>query len=222
LKLKIREMNLKKEIAAISSIILLMILQSCGDGNVIVLENPSVQFKKDLAIITNYLADLGFEGDEIDTTKSGVRYVILDAGDPNLVIEESDIVSYHYIGRLANDTIFDTTIQEVADSIRAKVNADTVGKKDLTEHYLILDTFLETKKYDSIDFTYSKSGWTVTQFIPGFKEGLIASFDGLGVGGGTLIAIPSSQGYGANATGLLIPANAVLIFELYPIAITKQ
>lgn len=203
--------------------IMSMSIYSCGDGNVVIQEDPAIQAAEDSATIVNYFSDLGLEGDTVQTTPSGVRFVILDRGsDP--IIEDSDIVTYHYTGKLLNDTIFDTSIQEVADSIRVAVAADTVGRDDITEQLLFLSAFPTTRNHTSLTFTYSTNGWTLlsSTFINGFVEGIANSFNQMGAGGKALIVIPSGQAYGLRGSGNLIPPNTIIAFELFPIEVIEQ
>lgn len=203
--------------------LLSIICTSCGDGNVIIQQDPAVQAALDSAKIVNYLADLGFEGDEIGTTDSGVKYVILEEGAGNK-IGESDIVTFDYIGKLTNDTIFDTSIKAVADSIRTIVAADTVGKDDISAQQIILNNLSASRSYQPYTFTYSSTGWTLTSsgFIQGYIDGISATFNQMNVGGKSLIVIPSSQAYGQRGAGGLIGPNAVIAFELLPSIAIKQ
>ena len=58
----------------------IIFVMSCGDGNVVITPDASIQETEDSATIVNYLADLGYEGDEVGSGLSGVRYVVLDSG----------------------------------------------------------------------------------------------------------------------------------------------
>jgi len=206
---------------ALFSIIMVM---SCGDGNVLERTDPEIQAAEDSATIVNYLADLGYEGGEVGVLSTGVRYVILDSGNMES-IGEGDIVTFDYIGKLTNDTIFDTTIKEVADSIRMKVTEDTVGKADneVTTQINILNAFPESRTYAPLRYTYAASGWTINgQFIDGFADGASATFRQLKVGGRSLIVIPSAEAYGTQGSGFLIGRNTVIAFELRPTNVVKQ
>ena len=198
---------------------------ACGDGNVLVIEDSSVQAAEDSAIIINYLADLGYMGDEVTMLESGVSYVILDEGAGES-IDESDVVTFDYIGKLTNDTIFDTSIQEVADSIRLAVEANITEGDTLDIEFALLSQFTEDREYQPSVEVYSASGWTIPTgpggYINGFAEGIAATFGLLKVGGSALVVIPSAEAYGSNGSGFLIPPNSVIAFELYPIAVDKQ
>ncbi|MEQ9403165.1 MAG: FKBP-type peptidyl-prolyl cis-trans isomerase [Cyclobacteriaceae bacterium] len=188
------------------------LLISCGEGNVVVIQDPQIQRNADIEIIEDFLADKGYTNDQIDTTASGVRYVILDEGQTqydSLKIEESDIIKYDYIGRLTNDKLFDTTIESIAVE-------DTV-------------VYSETRNYSPLVMTYSSTGWWIDGrgFVNGFSDGITGSFGKLHIGGRVLIVIPSDLAYGpralANNDGVeTVPANSVITFELLPIAIKKQ
>lgn len=194
---------------------------SCGDGNVFTPPDPAIQAAEDSAKIVNYIKDLGYS--DLDSTlESGVHFVILDSGDGE-VIDESDIVTFHYVGKLLNDTIFDTSIKKVADSIRIAVQADTVGIEASSIQLSLLNSFSASRPFNPYEITYSASGWPISgQFIDGFTDGVSATFRLMRVGGKSLIVIPSALAYGANGSGGLIQPNTVIAFELYPIKVIKQ
>ncbi|MEP1035585.1 FKBP-type peptidyl-prolyl cis-trans isomerase [Ekhidna sp.] len=191
------------------TIVTALILLACGDGNVVVQVDPALQFTEDSITIAEYMEDKGYT---FETTSSGVRYVILEdgSGDP---IDESDIVTFDYIGMLTNDSIFDTSIKAVGDSIR---NVEDIPAK-------FTSTFTETRNYSPFTITYSFSGWTINgQFVQGFSDGVSASFREMNVDGRALIVMPSALAYGTSGSGLIIPPNTVIAFELLPTDVIKQ
>ncbi|MEQ9466129.1 MAG: FKBP-type peptidyl-prolyl cis-trans isomerase [Ekhidna sp.] len=201
-------------------ILSVLFMSSCGDGNVLIQEDPSIQKAIDIDLIEDYLADKGYN--DFDTTLSGVRYIILDQGSGQ-AIDESDHVEFHYTGFTLSDTIFDTSIKEVGDSLKAHY----------TENPIIIDgkgfTVFGNISYTPTKITYSKSGWTLPKatsttpgFIPGYVDGIVATFKHLNVGGSSLILIPSNLAYGQNGEGYFIAPNTPIAFELYPIKVTKQ
>ena len=195
---------------------------SCGGPEIITPIDPSIQAAEDSATIVNYLDDLNLLGMD-SMLATGVHYVVLDSGDSN-AIDESDIVSFNYTGMLLSDSIFDTTIEEIADSIRIAVEAGiTPGDTSITEFTYLL-SFSEERTFSPIEYTYSGSGWTLGSvgFIPGFTSGVSASFNGLKSGGSTLILIPSAQAYGTRGSGVLIGPNTVIAFKLEVIDVIKQ
>lgn len=192
------------------AVITAVILAGCGDGNVVIQVDPDIQLAEDSTIIADYMLEKGYE--DYKTTTSGVRYLVLDEGT-GTDIDESDIVTFDYIGMLANDSIFDTSIKAIGDSIR---NVEDIPDK-------FANSFPESRIYNPFTITYSSSGWTINgQFVQGFSDGVSASFKEINVGGRVVIAMPSVLGYGVRGSGLLIPPNTVLLFELYPTDITKQ
>lgn len=191
-------------------VVFALVMLACGDGNVVIQVDPDIQLEVDSIIIADYLDEKGYEN--FSTTASGVRYLILEqgSGDP---IDESDIVTFDYIGMLTNDSIFDTSIQAIGDSIS---NVENIPDKFAT-------TFSSSRIYSPFIITYATSGWTINgQFVDGFSDGVSASFDEMNVGGRALIIMPSALAYGVGGSGLLIPSNSVLIFELLPTEVTKQ
>ena len=187
-----------------------VLLTACGDGNVVVQVDPAIQLASDSVIIAEYMDGKGYDGYE--TTSAGVRYFIIKEG-AGAAIDESDIVTFDFIGMLTNDSIFDTSIKTIGDSIR---NVENIPDK-------FSAAFSENKTYSSFTITYASSGWTINgQFVAGFSNGVSVTFNKMNVGGKAVIAIPSALGYGASGSGLLIPPNAVIVFELLPTEITKQ
>ena len=188
----------------------LTFLISCGEGNVIVAIDPTIQRAEDIAVIDEYLTSRGFDPAAVDTTETGVRYVILDEGqtaDEALSIDESDIVDFDYIGRLTTDKLFDTTIE-------------SISKEDTA-------IFAESRAFIPVLINYSSTAWTLSdRFIAGFADGIAATFNKVHVGARILIVIPSDQGYRGLAQFSLgietIPANSVITFELRPVRVTKQ
>jgi len=189
----------------------LVFLISCGEGEVIVTVDPAIQRAADIAIIEEYLTSKGYDPSTVDTTESGVRYVILDEGQTgfdSLSIDESDIVDFDYIGRLTNDKLFDTTIESITQE-------DTA-------------IFEDGRVYIPVLINYSSTGWTISgRFITGFTDGVSSTFNKVHVGGRILIIFPSDLGYRgvpqfSNGGIETIPANSVITFELRPVRVTKQ
>lgn len=186
----------------------IMLLVACGEGNVFTPADPVAQRAIDIETIEDFLLESGYVVDEVDTTDTGVRYIILDEGDGTEVIDESDFVDFNYIGRLTDGTLFDTSYETLAMT-------DTV-------------VFNELRDYEPFTVNYSASGWPIEgRFVNGFSDGITATFGDLHVGAHALIIFPSELGYRAipqTGTGgaETIPANSVLVFELFPVAIEKQ
>lgn len=196
-----------------------LFLLACGDGNVRIQVDPTVQVEKDSITIIEYLRMSGFADEQIGNTQNGIRYVILDSGDME-VIDESDFVEFNYIGKTLGDTIFDTTIREIGDSLKNHYEENPYVLNDDT-----LSLFTHNQ-YDPFFITYSASGWSIPTgqggFIPGFAEGIAATFQHLKVGGKALIVIPSGRAYGQGGSGVFIKPNSPIAFELLPIKVTKQ
>ncbi len=207
-------MSSTKNIPSVFLFVGFVLLVACEAGEVLIVEDPSVQRAKDIVIIEDYLRDRGYTEAQIDTTTSGVRYVIIDegmTGVDSLSIDESDIVDFNYTGRLTTDSLFDTSIKSVAEGTRV---------------------FHEARNFSPLTTVYTASGWFIDQqkfggstLLTGFRDGLTDSFGEMSVGGKVLIAIPSALAYGLAPPLTLsgsIPQNAVLIFELLPAVVIKQ
>ena len=201
------------------AIVVAFLVLSCGEGNIRVDVDPQIQYEKDSLKILEYLGEKGYSENEIGSTTTGVRYVILDSGSAEK-IDESDLVDFDYTGITLGDTIFDTSIEEVGDSLKAYyeenpyiIDGDTIS------------VFTRTT-YDPLFITYSASGWTIPTgqggFIPGFAQGISATFKHMSEGGKALILIPSRIAYGTQGSGVFIGPNTVITFIMEPVKVTKQ
>lgn len=190
-------MQFKKRLFSIL-ILALVLTISCKDDALVTSINPNDQKKIDLGVIQDYITEQGYTA--TDTTASGVWYTVLDSGSGE-EIDYNDIVDMHFTGRLIDGTVFDTSLESVA---RANDVYDTL------------------KSYVPIQFSLVKGGWTLTSYIPGFKDGITAVMDDLRVGGHAQIILPSALGYGRQPPfGSPIPPNTVITFDLYPVKVRK-
>ncbi|MEM9895937.1 MAG: hypothetical protein AAF789_06170 [Bacteroidota bacterium] len=201
----------------------LCILLACGDGNVVVQEDPNQVLNEQIEQIEDYLAENGFNSAEIDTTSSGVRFVVLNEGETPKVAE-SDFVTLDFIGRLLTDTIFTTTIEEVADSIRNVEGIDA----------LFTSAFPAGEIYEPVVTTYSRTGWTFPRGNPsdllfsGFVSGLITGvgegLNGVGKNARILVLIPSSLAFGGtgDVTSFIVPPNTPVLYEVFLREIESQ
>ncbi|NQZ75866.1 MAG: FKBP-type peptidyl-prolyl cis-trans isomerase [Ekhidna sp.] len=206
------------------------LLIACGDGNVVIAVDPAEQFESDSAKIREYLQMQGFTDEEIGVTENGINYVIIDPGTGEM-IDESDFVEYNYIGKTLGDTIFDTTIEIIADSVRSHYLQDSVGQDNKLIHEAFLARFNDVANYEPDFIVYSSSGWTIPDGYPyrtptfsfgeGYKNGLSLVLGKLNIGGKAIFLFPSALGFGP-AGNSLVPANKPLIFEISPVEITKQ
>ncbi len=179
-------------------------VEACGDDGIIDVPSNNEILEEDIEEINQYVLDKGY-GDVVDTTESRVRYVILKegAGEP---IEFNDIVSVNYVGMFVDDSVFDTSIESVA---------------------IASDIHVESRIYEPLVFTHTASGWAMSSlgFIQGFNDGTTEVLKELNVGGSARIIIPSPLGYGSSAqvtgSGIVIPANTILVFDLYPVKVRK-
>lgn len=172
----------------------LFFLAGCREDTIFTPPDPDIQLNLDREVIQEYIAEKGYT--TVDTTSSGVHYVILDSGD-GTDIEFNDIVLINYIGKLTDGTVFDTSIPSVAvDS----------------------EIFDSLRNYQPIRFTHTPDGWSLraSNYVPGFVDGVTATVTIMNVGGHSEIIMPSSLAYGGNSAGR-VPANSVLVFEIFPI-----
>ncbi|HAS42640.1 MAG TPA: hypothetical protein DCS93_19325 [Microscillaceae bacterium] len=122
-------------------------------------------------------------GGKAKFTKSGLCYIITKQGD-GPAPQQYDTVSTHYVGRLMNGNLFDTSVEEIARKENKYRNGRTYGP---------------------FKFTIG-----VGRVIKAWDEGLALLKKG---GKATLIA-PSKLAYGPRALGKDIPANSILKFEV--------
>ncbi len=183
-------------------------LGSCGEVKIVETIDPAVQYADDQQLIAEYL-DLN-EYSFNDTTESGTRVVVFEAGE-GISPEEGSIVKIDYAARLLqrdslddvlDTTFFATTIDSVTD-IHGLISTDP-----------------------QIVYTYSNTGWTLlesvvgTGYITGFREGVTNLIGSINEGGNGEIIIPSAAGYGTTGSGGVIPANTVIIFKIYLSGVT--
>lgn len=175
-------------------------LYACNDDGIVSTVDPDIQLEIDLEVIADYIADHGFE--QVDTTVSGVRYVVLDSGSgPG--IELNDIVSFHMVGRLTDGFLFAT-------------NLDTADINN--------GTYDSALFYRPIRYTYTPDGWNIPELVSnygslesGYREGLSKVMGILRIGGRARLIVPSGLAYASSPPfGFGIPKNAVLVFDIYP------
>lgn len=121
-------------------------------------------------------------------TSTGLKYVITKKSGGKKPAKGADL-NIHYAGFLEDGHLFDTSIENVAQ---------TFGKFDPAR--------AEAQQYIPIPFTAGKKDG----MIPGFIEGL----EKLSYGDKAVLFIPSHLAYGAGGAGDVIPPNANIIFEI--------
>ncbi len=179
-------------------------INACGDDGIIEIPTADDYLQEDIVKINDYITEKGYTN--VDTTESGVRFVIFETGDGDL-IEYNDIVSMNYVGMYLDDSVFDTSIESVAKAS---------------------DVYIESRSYEPSVFTHTATGWAIESlFVPGFAEGTTEAIKKLNVGGKARLMIPSTLGYGTagkfNADGTYgILPNSVLVFDIYPVKVRKQ
>ncbi|MEL6863787.1 MAG: FKBP-type peptidyl-prolyl cis-trans isomerase [Bacteroidota bacterium] len=72
------------------------------------IENPESQAEKDKNQILQYAIDKELD---IQSTESGIYYLIENPGVGEVFPTKSDIIEAHYHGRLLNDTVFDSSVE---------------------------------------------------------------------------------------------------------------
>ena len=183
------------------AIMIIGMIQGCGEVNLIETNTQEEQLTIDLELIEEYR-----QKEELTFVKDSViyptQYVIIDEGDGE-EIELNDIVFVHYVLKLTDGTVFDTSI-------------DTVAENN--------DIYVEQLTYEPRLFTHTETGWAVTYLINnvnqttnheiGWRKGISAALKKMKVGGHAIIAVPSIYAY-ASTSPYGIPANSPVIFEAY-------
>jgi len=121
-------------------------------------------------------------------TSTGLKYVITKKGGGQKPAKGTPIF-IHYAGFLENGKLFDTSIENVAQ---------TFGKFD--------ENRAAQGGYQPIPFQAGRKDG----MIPGFIEGI----DKLSFGDKAVLFIPSHLAYGAGGAGNVIPPNANIVFEV--------
>lgn len=177
---------------------------SCGEGNVVEVIDPDVQFEADLETIRDYIDLKGYTN--IDTTSSGAFYTILEEGTGE-EIKLNDIISFNFILSSAeDDLIYQTSILQLAQDE---------------------EIFGSGRVYEPEICTYTNGPWFVnpltrvfnTPFAEtGYKEGVIASLGKLKIGGRAMILIPSRLAFSSTPiTAWGYPANTPAAIEIRPV-----
>lgn len=189
-------MNSRFQIIAVF-VLSIFTMWACGEDTIVTTTPATEQKLIDLEIIADYIQEKGYS--QVDTTKNGVRYVILNEGNGS-PIKTNDIVHFYVAGKLTDGTLFITNIDTAA------VNADSYDS---------------TASYEPIIYSYSTTGWTVPNLYSsttelGYKEGLSKVFGLMKTGGRAQLIVPSGVGFGAAPPSKFIPQNSVLVYDLYP------
>lgn len=126
-----------------------------------------------------------------ESTPSGLYYKVVKEGNGPKP-KDGQTVKVHYAGYLANGTLFDSSVKEIAQKH---------NKYDSRR-----------EPYNPFEVVYGPQG----RVINGWKEGLSL----MNVGDKYQLIIPPNLGYGARDVGNgLIPANSWLVFDVEMIAI---
>ena len=228
-----RMMKKLKLVSSISCLLVLAIIISCGPQ----FQEPfdsEEQLAIDVELIEAYLAKKGYTN--YDTLNDDIRILVLNEGAGE-TIDPGDIISFHYIGIFLNDTIFDTSIAQIAyDQDTTNRVGEIVFEED--EDGIVYDvngfpviseiTYLsnyspiysETRTYGTSKTTHTSSGWYTEQVLSGSIAGYAPAVNyalfNCKIGGSILALLPSSVAYGNSSfAGNL--RNEVLMFEIRPV-----
>lgn len=151
-------------------------------------EKAAVQLEEDIATIDAYLEENNIEA---QTTESGIRYVITEAGNGEKA-EAGDKVKVNYAGYVLNGEYFDTSIKEIAE------------EKGIYSP--------QREPYEPFTVTLGTGS-----VIKGWDEGLTY----LTEGAEATLYVPSPLAYGPRARSATIGPNAILVFDVELVDVEK-
>jgi len=121
----------------------------------------------------------------------GALSSLQDPADAGLSVKVGDQISVNYIGMFEDGTVFDTSIQSVAEN-------NTLYPKSLS--------FSSMAPYSPLDFTVGAG-----QMIEGFDNGVI----GMGINQTKVVTIPPDEGYGDANDDLIETRSLTETFPIY-------
>lgn len=180
--------------------IIISTISSCGDSGIVEVVTTQERYAQDIILINEYIKERGYT--DVDTTSNGVRFLVTSEGDGD-TIESGDIVSLHYTGRLIDDYVFITSIDTTA------INNDFYDS---------------TRSYSPSVFTHSETGWALSTFgfSSGFVSGISNALPKIKVGGSARLIIPSTVSNNGSRPYQSVPANSILVFDIYPVNVRKD
>ena len=229
-----RMMKKLKLVICIACLLVLTIIMSCGPQFEEAFDADE-QLAIDIELIENYLAIKGYT--DYDTLDNDIRALVLDEGIGEF-IEPNDIITFHYLGIFLSDTIFDTSIAEIAfeqdttsrvgdivfeyidDVLSLDMNGlPVISEITYKENYSPI--YNSTRTYSNSKTTHTQSGWFTDQllssgYISGYAPAVNYALFNCKIGGRSLALIPSYMAYGNNPTYKDL-RNKVLMFEIRPV-----
>ena len=227
-----RVMKLMKLLSGLGALGLVGMVISCGTELVDAFDAAKQQ-EIDIDLIEEYLSDNGYT--DYDTLDIDVRVVILEKGTGE-TMDYNDNIQFDFIAKFTNDTIFDTSIAQVAyDQDTANMKSFVLERDDNDQ--LELDRYglqgLDDIKYDAgysaiysskesykpLITTHSIEGWFIrsqTYSVKGLPAGVHHVLDNVRVGGRGLVLLPSFLAYGRVGTSR-VDENTIVIFEIRPV-----
>lgn len=216
-------------------------LVACSNTNPLVDPfNPLAQFEEEIGLIEDYLSENGFT--DYDTLNTGIRLVILEQGSGES-IEFNDNVQYEVVGTILDETVFKSTIAQVAydqdlknliDSVHVKDNnglpvLDSNGFQELDgiefiEGYLPIyyrepsTAFVPEITTHSLGGWYIQSAQTFALALPGLPLGIHEVLERTKIGGSGLVLLPSALGFGRFGNRG-VESDVPVIFEIRPVRI---
>ena len=121
----------------------------------------------------------------------GAMSTIQGSTEPGLVVHVGDQISVDYIGMFEDGTVFDTSIQSVAEN-------NTLYPKSLS--------FSATAPFSPLDFTVGAG-----QMIQGFDRGVV----GMGVNQTKVITLSPDEAYGETNEDMILTTNLSESFPVY-------
>lgn len=149
-------------------------------------ETPQEIFDRDLQKIDKYIVENNLSGVK-EHTEEGAGIVMFweTVSGSGATVNKGDTLHIDYTGYLLDGTVFDTSFEDVAIE-------EDIYDEDRGGYEPIEIKYLSTGMIEGFNFALSK-----------MEEGDVAT-----------VIIPSYFGYGNSQAGM-IPANSVLIFDIY-------
>lgn len=168
------------------------------------IEDSIAQRQIDDELIDSYIAEKGYTN--LDTTNLGVLYTVVDSGG-GVAPQLNEIVTVFFIARFLNDSIIDTNIESLADSVG-------LGKNNVI--------------FDPFTFNYTLDGrlasfngqYSYLNLLPQLRIAIGSVLGDLREGGRAVIIMPSGTALGpfgfdnSQSSDFVIPPDEVLVFEI--------
>jgi hypothetical protein len=190
-------------------LLMLTVFASCSkiefadiDGPGLSTEDSIKQVAIDNDLIDSYILSKSLQ--DVRTNSLGARYAVIQEGN-GIFASLNDIVSVNFVTKFLNDSIIDSNVESIANSVPT-----------------VKDNFT----YIPLVFNYTVSGGGINfigqygylGLMPGMRVSIANALSIMDEGSKALIILPSTQAIGATGyrltSGFNIEPNTVLVFEI--------